>query len=171
MASDFFRHRPVSRSRQGEDRLPARPGGCLFKTGHSAMNEPKADSPGRGQERRGVDLRSGRRADAAGIGLGDSGTAGLCHRDFSRPGIGAPGIQGRRAAARPDHHRLRDAHDDRLGIGGSLPADSAEAKGSAVSGTVGPEVFHNAPVKPDRFLAKPYQAKQLVDAVRSMLAD
>ena len=40
-----------------------------------------------------------------------------------------------------------------------------------LSGTVGPEIFHNAPVKPDRFLAKPYQAKQLIDMVRLMLAD
>ena len=40
-----------------------------------------------------------------------------------------------------------------------------------LSGTVGPEIAHTAPVKPDRFLAKPYQAKQLIDAVRSILAD
>jgi len=40
-----------------------------------------------------------------------------------------------------------------------------------LSGTVGPEITHTSPVKPDRFLAKPYQAKQLIDAVRSILAD
>ncbi len=40
-----------------------------------------------------------------------------------------------------------------------------------LSGTVGQEVFETAPVKPDRFLAKPYQAKQLVEMVESMLAD
>ena len=40
-----------------------------------------------------------------------------------------------------------------------------------LSGTVGSEILHGAPVKPDRFLAKPYQAKQLIDVVRSMLAD
>ena len=40
-----------------------------------------------------------------------------------------------------------------------------------LSGTVGPEILRNAPVKPDRFLAKPYQAKQLSDMVRLMLAD
>jgi len=39
-----------------------------------------------------------------------------------------------------------------------------------VSGTVGTEILHNAPVEPDRFLAKPYQAKELVDAVGSVLA-
>jgi CheY-like chemotaxis protein len=38
-----------------------------------------------------------------------------------------------------------------------------------VSGTVGPEVLVNAPAQPDRFLSKPYQAKQLVDLVRSLL--
>jgi len=40
-----------------------------------------------------------------------------------------------------------------------------------VSGTVGVEIFRDAPVKPDRFLAKPYQAKQLIDAVKALLAD
>jgi CheY-like chemotaxis protein len=39
-----------------------------------------------------------------------------------------------------------------------------------LSGTVGSEVLHNAPIKPDSFLAKPYQAKQLSDMVTSMLA-
>jgi CheY-like chemotaxis protein len=38
-----------------------------------------------------------------------------------------------------------------------------------ISGTVGPEVFHLAAAKPDRFLAKPYQARQLIETVKSML--
>jgi CheY-like chemotaxis protein len=40
-----------------------------------------------------------------------------------------------------------------------------------LSGTVGPDIYHDTPVRPDRFLAKPYQAKQLVEAVKSMLED
>jgi two-component system, cell cycle sensor histidine kinase and response regulator CckA len=40
-----------------------------------------------------------------------------------------------------------------------------------VSGTVGPDIFQDTPIRPDRFLAKPYQAKQLVDAVKSILPD
>ncbi len=40
-----------------------------------------------------------------------------------------------------------------------------------LSGTVGPDFFRTAPAQPDRFLAKPYQSKQLVDAVQSLLAD
>ena len=40
-----------------------------------------------------------------------------------------------------------------------------------VSGTVGQEVFQDAAVKPDRFLAKPYEAKQLGDTVRAVLAE
>ena len=39
-----------------------------------------------------------------------------------------------------------------------------------LSGTVGPDSYHNALTQPDGFLAKPYQAKQLVAAVKSMLA-
>ena len=38
-----------------------------------------------------------------------------------------------------------------------------------LSGTVGAEICRNAPVKPDRFLAKPYQAKQLIEAVEALL--
>jgi CheY-like chemotaxis protein len=37
-----------------------------------------------------------------------------------------------------------------------------------LSGTVGPEIFYSAPFKPDRFLAKPYQAKQLIDLVAAL---
>ena len=40
-----------------------------------------------------------------------------------------------------------------------------------VSGTVGAEIFRDAPVKPDRFLAKPYQSKQLSEAVEALLTD
>jgi CheY-like chemotaxis protein len=39
-----------------------------------------------------------------------------------------------------------------------------------LSGTVGPDIYYHTPVRPDAFLAKPYQAKQLVDAVKAMLA-
>jgi CheY-like chemotaxis protein len=39
-----------------------------------------------------------------------------------------------------------------------------------VSGTVGPEILQTARSKPDRFLAKPYNARQLIDIVASLLA-
>jgi len=39
-----------------------------------------------------------------------------------------------------------------------------------LSGTVGPEIFFDSPVKPDQFLEKPYQARQLIELVKSMLA-
>ncbi len=38
-----------------------------------------------------------------------------------------------------------------------------------VSGTVDETIFRQTPEKPDRFLPKPYQAKQLVDMVKSLL--
>jgi CheY-like chemotaxis protein len=44
-------------------------------------------------------------------------------------------------------------------------------KALLVSGTVEEDIYHNAAMKPDRFLAKPYQAKQLIDAVETLLAD
>jgi CheY-like chemotaxis protein len=39
-----------------------------------------------------------------------------------------------------------------------------------VSGTVGPEVCQGAAVSPDGFLAKPYESKELIAAVESVLA-
>ncbi len=38
-----------------------------------------------------------------------------------------------------------------------------------VSGTVGPEVFRDSPVKPDGFLSKPYPAEQFIDVVKAAL--
>jgi CheY-like chemotaxis protein len=40
-----------------------------------------------------------------------------------------------------------------------------------VSGTVDEKVYQNSRVKPDRFLAKPYQAKQLIQMVETLLAE
>jgi CheY-like chemotaxis protein len=39
-----------------------------------------------------------------------------------------------------------------------------------VSGTVAEDIYDTSQVKPDRFLAKPYQAPQLVDLVKELLA-
>ncbi len=38
-----------------------------------------------------------------------------------------------------------------------------------VSGTVGEDIFHDAPCKPDEFLAKPYQAVDLARLVKALL--
>ena len=38
-----------------------------------------------------------------------------------------------------------------------------------VSGTVGEEIFADSEVKPDRFLAKPYEIKQLTETIRALL--
>ena len=40
-----------------------------------------------------------------------------------------------------------------------------------VSGTVDETIYRHAETKPDRFLAKPYQARQLADLVREVLAE
>jgi DNA-binding NtrC family response regulator len=40
-----------------------------------------------------------------------------------------------------------------------------------VSGTVDETIYRNAEFQPDQFLAKPYQAKQLADLVRAVLAE
>jgi len=38
-----------------------------------------------------------------------------------------------------------------------------------VSGTVGEDIFRNAPSRPDRFLAKPYLADQLTTTVKTLV--
>jgi CheY-like chemotaxis protein len=38
-----------------------------------------------------------------------------------------------------------------------------------ISGTVDEKIYRQSPVKPDRFLAKPYQAKQLIETVKVLL--
>ena len=40
-----------------------------------------------------------------------------------------------------------------------------------LSGTVYEHIYSNVAAKPDRFLGKPYQAKQLIEAVRTLLPD
>ena len=54
---------------------------------------------------------------------------------------------------------------------------SAKCKGACpelkilmVSGTAGPEVIRGAPIKVDRFLAKPYLPAELAETVRALLA-
>jgi CheY-like chemotaxis protein len=37
------------------------------------------------------------------------------------------------------------------------------------SGTVGEEIFANSPVKPDRFLAKPFRTQELANLVRELI--
>jgi CheY-like chemotaxis protein len=44
-----------------------------------------------------------------------------------------------------------------------------EQKVLLISGTVGTDSFDDGPVQPDRFLPKPYQADELVEAVKAVL--
>ena len=46
---------------------------------------------------------------------------------------------------------------------------NAHQKALLISGTVDETIYRDARVKPDRFLAKPYYAKQLADSVRELL--
>ena len=57
-----------------------------------------------------------------------------------------------------------------LELAGACRRIRPEQKVLLVSGTVGPEVCPDTGVRPDRFLAKPYQSKQLIEAVESTLA-
>ncbi|HEV2209841.1 MAG TPA: response regulator [Verrucomicrobiae bacterium] len=43
-------------------------------------------------------------------------------------------------------------------------------RAALISGTIGPEIMDQTSIKPDRFLAKPYHARQLLDLVGAMLA-
>jgi CheY-like chemotaxis protein len=46
-----------------------------------------------------------------------------------------------------------------------------EQKIILVSGTVGEEVFRDTPAKPNRYLAKPYEIRQLTETIREVLAN
>ena len=46
-----------------------------------------------------------------------------------------------------------------------------EQKVLMISGTVDETIYRDSPCKPDLFLAKPYQAKQLVDLVKELVPD
>ena len=46
-----------------------------------------------------------------------------------------------------------------------------QQKAILISGTVDGQIFANAAVKPDRFVAKPYQVRQLMDLVTELLAE
>jgi hypothetical protein len=50
------------------------------------------------------------------------------------------------------------------------PAEPACQKVILISGTVDGQVFADSPVKPDRFLSKPYQIEELADCVRALLS-
>lgn len=62
-------------------------------------------------------------------------------------------------------------HMDGLGLIEACRRLEPRQKVLLVSGTVGPEITEEARVKPDRFLAKPYQANQLIELVQSLLAN
>jgi CheY-like chemotaxis protein len=49
--------------------------------------------------------------------------------------------------------------------------DCPELKILMVSGTAGPEIVLDAPVKVDHFMAKPYRPTELAETVRTLLAD
>jgi two-component system cell cycle sensor histidine kinase/response regulator CckA len=40
-----------------------------------------------------------------------------------------------------------------------------------VSGTVDEAIYRDSPIKPNHFLAKPYQARELADVVRTLVAE
>jgi CheY-like chemotaxis protein len=46
-----------------------------------------------------------------------------------------------------------------------------EQKAVLVTGTIAPDILRGAPVQPNRFLTKPYYAKELIDAVEAVLAE
>ena len=48
-------------------------------------------------------------------------------------------------------------------------AEDPKVKTLLVSGTVGEDIYRDSPIKPDKFLAKPYHAHQLSDIVQSLI--
>jgi CheY-like chemotaxis protein len=173
VGGDSGRHSPsrlcVCRGRK--DRLPASADGCLFKTGHQEMNEPKTDS-----------LKSGQRGGAL-IYVVDDEPMLLELASVILDPLGYTIETFRSAEAAFSAYRVAEPPPALVITDYAMHAmtglDLVEAcrqirpgqKALMVSGTVGEDFFQQAPVKPDRFLAKPYQANQLIDAVAALLAN
>jgi CheY-like chemotaxis protein len=161
---------PAISSSRCRGNLPARPGGCLFKAGHEAMNKPNEERPARGKrgealiylvddepmllelasailEPQGYSVETFRSPETAlrAFELAEPGPA-LVVTDYAMHSMNGLELASACRRIRPKQKVL------------------------LVSGSAGPDILRDAPVKPDRFLAKPYQAKHLVEAVEAMLA-
>ena len=110
--------------------LPASPGGCLFKAAQVPMNEPKAESPGCGKSGKAAIYLVDDEPMLLELAAVILEPMGYTVETFRSPENGAARLRRRRATAGLDHHRLRDAHDDRLGARAGVPADTAPAEGS-----------------------------------------
>jgi CheY-like chemotaxis protein len=151
--------------------LPNGPGGCLFNAGHEEMNEPKTSS---------LESRPG---GGALIYVVDDEPVLLELVSVILEPLGYTIETFRGAESALQAFKIAEPPPDLLITDYAMHAmtglDLVEAcrqirpsqKALVVSGTVGADIFRDAPVKPDRFLAKPYQAQQLVEAVAAVLAD
>jgi CheY-like chemotaxis protein len=145
-------------------------GGCLLNAEHVAMNEPKEKSQGCGKPGEGsiyvVDDQS-MLLELASVILEP---LGYPVETFSSPEAALRAFEV--AEAKPALIVVDYAMDRMTGL------ELAEAcrrlrstqKVLLVSGTVGTEILSHARVKPDGFLSKPYQVKDLLEAVKSVLA-
>lgn len=171
MASDFFRPRLVPTVARAKDDLPAAPGGCLFSSGNEAMNESKAESPKRGLGRAGLIYMVDDETMLLELASVVLEPVGYTVETFSTP----ESALGAFAAAEPKPVLIITDYTMHNMTGLELAAQcrriQPEQKILLVTGTVGQEIFQSAPVQPDGFLAKPYQANQLIAMVRSVLAD
>jgi two-component system, cell cycle sensor histidine kinase and response regulator CckA len=150
--------------------LPAGARGCLFNTGCEAMNEPKAQTGGHG--RNGGQLiyvvdDEPMLLELASVILEP---LGYSVKTFSSPESALSAFES--AEPRPaliitDYamHKMNG-----LELAAACRRIRPEQKVLLVSGTVGPDIFHGAPVTPVAFLAKPYQSRQLIDGVATILA-
>lgn len=144
--------------------------GCLFKVVLSAMNEPKSKSPGSAQ------------GGGASIYLVDDqpmllelATVILEPQGYSVEAFTSPEAALRafeNAEPKPALIVTDYAMETMTGLelAEACRRLRPEQRVILISGTVGTEILHNVPVEPDRFLGKPYQPNELVEAVRSVLA-
>ena len=152
-------------------RLPAGLGWCLFITGNQEMHEPKPNSVGLGQSNRALIYV----VDDEPMLL-ELASVILEPRGYRIETYGDPesALQAFKAADPPPALIITDfAMHEMTGME-LMEACRQVRPGQKVllvSGTVGPDIFGVADDKPDRFLGKPYQSKQLIEMVESLLAN
>jgi len=151
--------------------LPASVSGCLFNAGLQEMNEPKAKNAGSSQSGGALIYVVDDEPMLLELASVILEPLGYTIETFRAP---ETALRAFTAADPPPALVITDyaMHTmSGLELAEACRRIRPQQRVLLLSGTVGADIFRNAPVRPDRFLAKPYQSKQLIEAVEATLAN
>jgi CheY-like chemotaxis protein len=153
------------------DRLPEGCSQCLFNEGHLEMHEAKANSPGSRPRGEAVIYVVDDEPMLLELTSAILEPQGYTIATFTSPETALRAYQ---VAEPPPALIITDFTMQTMS-----GLDLVEAcrklrpgqKALLVTGTIEPDVIHGASVQPNRFLTKPYHAKELIDMVGAVLAE